>query len=262
MGKSTGDAGPTPEFLKLAADPVRWQLLCELGRSDRQVRELVSMLGQPQNLVSYHLSRLRAAGLVSMRRSSADRRDAYYRAELTACRERLDEVGAALHPRLAPAADDGASGARVRRQRRSRVLFLCTGNSARSQMAEALVEHLAAGRIEACSAGSHPKALHPNAVRAMAECGIDIRGRKTRHLSEFARRRFDLVVSLCDRVREVCPEFPGAPETVHWSIADPSAAGATDEESYPAFERTATEIEWRVRFLLARLDNPAQEQPG
>jgi ArsR family transcriptional regulator, arsenate/arsenite/antimonite-responsive transcriptional repressor / arsenate reductase (thioredoxin) len=252
----------SPAFLGLVADPVRWRLLCELGRSDRQVRELVGLVGQPQSLVSYHLGRLRAAGLVSMRRSSADRRDAYYRVELPVCGERLGEVGAALHPGLglvgAGPAHTGSTA--VRSRRRCRVLFLCTGNSARSQMAEAFIEHLASGRVEAHSAGSHPKELHPNAVRAMAARGIDISGRRTKHLSEFARRRFDHVVSLCDRVREVCPQFPGDPETVHWSIADPSAAGTTDDDSYPAFERAAIEIEWRAQFLLARIENPAREK--
>jgi protein-tyrosine-phosphatase len=250
---------PTPEFLRVAAHPLRWQLLCNLACSDRQVRELVAMVDQPQNLVSYHLGQLREAGLVSTRRSSADQRDAYYRAELTVCGDRLDGVGAALHPML------GQSGSRrlpdrvKTSRRRPRVLFLCTGNSARSQMAEAFMAHLAEGRVDVESAGSHPKDLHPNAVRAMATWGIDISDRRTKHLRTFVRRRFDQVVSLCDRVREVCPEFPGSPETVHWSIADPGTAGTTDQESYSAFERTATEIEWRVRFLLARLETPREK---
>ena len=89
------------------------------------------------------------------------------------------------------------------------MLFLCTGNSARSQMAEALCEQLSGGAVRAASAGSHPKPLHPNAVRVMRERGIDIAGRRSKHLDEFAGRRFDYVISLCDRVREVCPEFPG-----------------------------------------------------
>jgi len=250
MTQSSTQTGSPPEFLRLVADPLRWRLLTELGRSDRQVRELVGMVGQPQNLVSYHLGRLRDAGLVSMRRSSADRRDAYYRLELAVCGRRLQEVGTALHPRLGLDVEGSAPKGAPRRRRR--ILFLCTGNGARSQMAEAFAEHLAPDGVEAESAGSHPKTLHPNAVRAMAAHGIDISGRKTKHLKAFTRRRFDRVVTLCDKVREVCPEFPGSPEAVHWSIEDPSAAGTTDEESYPAFERTASEIEWRVRFLLTR----------
>ncbi|HEX7035884.1 MAG TPA: ArsR family transcriptional regulator [Pseudomonadales bacterium] len=259
---SPSQAESTPEFLRLVAHPLRWQLLRELARSDRQVRELAGASGQPQNLISYHLGRLRDAGLVQMRRSAADRRDAYYRVDLTACGERLQQVGAALHPRLGRAPGPVETRGRSTRQRRWRVLFLCTGNSARSQMAEAFMEHLSEGRVEAYSAGSRPKALHPNAVRAMAEWGIDIRGRRTKHLGEFVRRRFDHVVSLCDRVREVCPEFPGHPETIHWSIPDPSAAGVTDEESYPAFVRTAREIASRVEFLLARIESETKEKTG
>ncbi len=88
------------------------------------------------------------------------------------------------------------------------VLFLCTGNSARSQMAEALLEHRCEHAIAGRSAGSHPKALHPNVVRVMAERGIDISGRPSKHLDRFARTRFDRVITLCDKVREICPEFP------------------------------------------------------
>ena len=84
----------------------------------------------------------------------------------------------------------------------------------------------------------------------MRERGIDISSKRSKPLSRFARRRFDYVVTLCDRVREVCPEFPGGPERIHWSIADPALEGDTDEESYPAFQRTAADIENRVRFML------------
>jgi protein-tyrosine-phosphatase len=138
-------------------------------------------------------------------------------------------------------------------QERSRVLFLCTGNSARSQIAKALVEHRSAGTVEARSAGSHPKPLHPNAVRVMAERGIDISDCATKSLTRFARSRFDRVITLCDKVREICPEFPGAPIAAHWSIADPAAAGDSDEATYPAFQHVADEIESRVALLLADL---------
>ena len=113
------------------------------------------------------------------------------------------------------------------------MLFLCTGNSARSQIAEALCERLSGGAVSAASAGSHPKPLHPNAVRVMRERGIDLAGRRSKHLSEFAARRFDYVISLCDRVREVCPEFPGGPELIHWSIPDPAREPGSDEETLP-----------------------------
>jgi protein-tyrosine-phosphatase/DNA-binding transcriptional ArsR family regulator len=236
-----------PEVLALAGHELRWRLLGELARSDRQVRELTGLVGQPQSLVSYHLGRLRAGGLVAMRRSSADRRESYYRIDLVRCGELLADAAAALHPGLRPAPPAGAT----RVSPAARVLFLCTGNSARSQIAEALLRHHGGEAVEAFSAGSHPKRLHPSAVRVMRErFGIDIAGQRVKHLEEFTGRRFDHVISLCDRLREVCPEFPGPPELIHWSIPDPAAEGSGE---YPAFERTAAELDTRVRFLLHHL---------
>jgi ArsR family transcriptional regulator, arsenate/arsenite/antimonite-responsive transcriptional repressor / arsenate reductase (thioredoxin) len=235
-----------PGILGLLGDPLRWQLVGELGRSDRRVGELVQLVGKPQNLVSYHLAELRHAGIVSARRSSADGRDVYYRADLFRCRDLLGEAGRSLHPGLSLAPTP--PGDVEPRRARPRLLFLCTGNSARSQIAEALVEHRSAGIVEARSGGSHPKPLHPNAVRVMAERGFDISGRTTKSLT-----RFDRVITLCDKVREICPEFPGAPIAAHWSIADPAAAGDSDKATYPAFQHVADEIESRVALLLADL---------
>jgi protein-tyrosine-phosphatase/DNA-binding transcriptional ArsR family regulator len=245
------DAVP-PEFLRLAGHPVRWLLLSELARSDRQVRELKALLGQPQSLVSYHLARLRAGGLVAMRRSSADRRDVYYSIDLARCGELLTAAGTALHPglRLIP-----PPSGRIRAP--ARVLFLCTGNSARSQMAQAILEQMAGGVVTAASAGSHPKPLHPNAVRVMDEDGVDISGRQSRHLNVFAGQRFDYVISLCDRLREICPEFPGAAEVIHWSIPDPGAEVGSDADTYPVFRAVAADLRTRIGFLLARIGTDA-----
>jgi protein-tyrosine-phosphatase len=251
MPSATAEPSPLT-FLQLVADPQRWQLLVHLGRSDWRVGELAALTGKAQSLVSYHLGELRSAGLVSARRSSADRRDAYYRLDLARCGDLFGAATSALHPALGPAAP--ASAPRHGASRRApRVLFLCTGNSARSQIAEALLEHRSGGAIEARSAGSHPKLLHPNAVRVMAERGIDIAGRPTKHLRRFARTRFDRVITLCDKVKEICPEFPGSPPTAHWSMADPAAGGEGDEASYPTFARTADDIEGRVAALIAQL---------
>ncbi len=250
-----GDAntGDPPLFVRLTSHPVRWRLLRELVQSDRTVRELTVLVGEPQSLVSYHLRLLRDGGLVSARRSSADGRDSYYAIDLTACRDALLGAGTALHPamHLAVVAPDSprAQGSR----RRARVLFLCTGNSARSQIAEALVEQISAGAVHAASAGSSPKPLHPNAVRVLRSYGLDISQRRTKHLDEFRTQRFDAVITLCDRVREVCPAFPARPELVHWSVPDPALEGATASASYPAFERTAAELETRIRFRLPLL---------
>ena len=239
---TAADVSP-PDFLRLAGDPVRWRLLSELSGGDLRVGELTARVGQPQNAVSYHLRRLRAAGLVSMRRSSADGRDSYYRIELTRCADLLAATGAALHPGLATVTPDPGAGRR--RRSRVRVLFLCTGNSSRSQMAEALLEQAAGGRVTVASAGSHPKPVHPDAVRAMREHGIDLTGRRSKHLDEFTGRRVDYVITLCDKVREVCPEFPGGPRAIHWSIPDPAAGGG-----YRVFRQVAADLRTRIGFLV------------
>ena len=253
MIATTGDGELSPpRFLRLAGHPLRWRLLSELARSDRRVGELCALAGRRQSLVSYHLRQLRDGGLVSTRRSAADGRDTYYVLDLAGCGEQLSSAGVSLHPGLAPARKRGATAARV--------LFLCTGNSARSQIAEALAERLSGGAVRAASAGSHPKPLHPNAVRVMRERGIDLAGRRSKHLDEFADERFDYVISLCDRVREVCPEFPGGPALIHWSIADPAREPGSDEETLPAFERTATELCTRVGFLIAAIEQTTTDQ--
>ncbi|HSL35749.1 MAG TPA: MarR family transcriptional regulator [Arthrobacter sp.] len=249
-------------FLRLAGHPVRWQLLAELARSDRQVRELTAMVGQRQSLTSYHLAQLRTGGLVTMRRSSADGRDTYCSLNMSAFREQLAEAGGALHPglRLVPAelspsaGGSGEPNSQSPRQSPVRVLFLCTGNSARSQMAEAMLAHLGGSRVETASAGSRPKDLHPDAVRVMRERGMDISGARPKHLSEFAEQRFDYVISLCDRVREVCPEFPGPPAMVHWSIPDPAAEKAATQDDESAFVRTADDLNTRIQFLLYAIE--------
>jgi protein-tyrosine-phosphatase/DNA-binding transcriptional ArsR family regulator len=232
-----------PPFLSAAGHPLRWQLLSELARGDRQVHELTALVGQPQNLVSYHLGKLRRALLVTARRSSADGRDTYYSLDLDRCSSLLAGTGGALHPalRLRPPALAAPPAARV--------LFLCTGNSSRSQMAEALLRHRTGGTVAAFSAGSNPKPIHPYAVAAMADRDIDLTGARSKHLDEFAGRSFDSVITLCDRVREVCPSFPGHPEPVHWSIPDPAA----DPAGRPAFDRVADQLAVRIRFLLHTL---------
>jgi protein-tyrosine-phosphatase len=244
-------------FLRLVGHPLRWRLLTELARSDRMVNELIRLTGESQSLVSYHLGQLRAHHLVRARSSAADHRDSYYSADLGRLEELFSEAGTELHPALRLLPPRLPLSFRTR----PRVLFLCTGNSARSQIAEAFLEDLTDRQVETFSAGSHPKTLHPHAVRVMAARGIDISGRRAKHLNEFAGRRFDVVVTLCDRVREVCPEYAGAPEMLHWSVPDPARDGDADEKTYAAFERTAAEVQQRVRFLVHRLSriSPARE---
>jgi arsenate reductase len=107
---------------------------------------------------------------------------------------------------------------------KQRVLFLCTGNSARSQMAEGLLRHLAGDRFEVFSAGTRPAGLNPNAVKVMSEIGIDIAGSRSKSVDEFAGQQFDYVFTVCDNAKESCPIFPGAGKRLHHSFEDPAAA--------------------------------------
>jgi protein-tyrosine-phosphatase/DNA-binding transcriptional ArsR family regulator len=229
-----------PTFVRLVAHPLRWALLTELADSDYRVRELVARVGEPQNLVSYHLRLLRDGGLVTATRSSFDGRDSYYHLDLDSCTGALAETAAALHPVLRwDAPVDGW------RSRRSAVLFVCTGNSARSPIAEALLRHHTAGRVTVTSAGTQPRPqLHPNAVRVLRDqFGIDVSGRQPQHLDTLAGCRFDYVITLCDKARENCPEFARHPRRIHWSIPEPG-------DTYAAFHHAAADIDTRIRHLL------------
>src|SRR4051812_37884679 len=257
MGTELSPAASPPPFLPLIAHPLRWGLLRELSFSDRRVRELCVSSGERQSLVSYHLGRLRQVGLVSTRRSTADGRDTYYALDLERCRELLADAGRALHPGLVT--EVAARPARSRRPKAARVLFLCTGNSARSQIAETLAERLSGGAVRAASAGSYPKPLHPNALRVMRRRGLATGRLRSKHLSEFADERFDYVITLCDRVREVCPEFPGGARQIHWSIPDPSSEPGSDDDTLPAFERVADELEVRIGYLIKSMPGPTTD---
>jgi ArsR family transcriptional regulator, arsenate/arsenite/antimonite-responsive transcriptional repressor / arsenate reductase (thioredoxin) len=244
---SAGAGFDPPEFLRLAGHPLRWRLLGELARSDRQVTELTELVGKPQNLVSYHVGLLRKGGLVHGRRSSFDGRDTYYAVDLSRCASLLADAGGALHPALMLASPPQPEEVDVS------VLFLCTGNSARSQMAEGLLRRRGGDRVLVRSAGSHPKPVHSNAVKVMSEYGVDLTAARSKHLDEFSTDRFDYVITLCDKVREVCPALPGDPAAVHWSTVDP--AGQSD--GVAAFRRTAAELAGRVGFLQYQLGGRA-----
>lgn len=134
---------------------------------------------------------------------------------------------------------------------RQRILILCTGNSARSQMAEGWLRSLAAERFEVSSAGSEPSSVHPLAIAAMSERGIDISGQRSKHLDEFSRQEFDYVLTVCDRAAAACPTFRGPARRRHWSLRDPTAVTGSDGQPAAAFAAVRDEIEARLRAWLA-----------
>ena len=131
-----------------------------------------------------------------------------------------------------------------------RVLFLCTHNSARSQMAEGLLRAWGGERYEAHSAGVEATEVRPLAIRAMAELGIDITGHSSKRLDEYIGTPFDYAITVCDDAREACPYFPGARIQLHWSFDDPSAASGSEEERLAVFRRVRDEIGGRIRTEL------------
>lgn len=243
-----------PSFLKLLAHDLRWQLLTALAYSDRRVQELVHLLGRPQNLVSYHLGRLRQQDLVSERRSAADGRDVYYSLNLERMRQLYLASGEALHPALNGATEPLGAVAEAPESEPVRVLFLCTHNSARSQMAEGILRAADGDRVEVFSAGNEPSQVHPLAIQAMAALNIDISQQRSKHMEEFAGQHFDYIITVCDRVRESCPIFPGDPEQIHWSFPDPAAVEGSTNERRDAFARTARELSTRIHYLLMAID--------
>lgn len=134
---------------------------------------------------------------------------------------------------------------------RQRVLFLCTHNSARSQMAEGMLRAWAGDRFEAFSAGTEAARVRPLAIAAMDELGIDLRGHASKTLERYLDEPFDLVVTVCDQAREACPVFPGARRTDHWSLEDPSTASGSEDERLAVFRRVRDEIAVRIRELIS-----------
>ena len=133
---------------------------------------------------------------------------------------------------------------------RSRVLFLCTHNSARSQMAEGLLRHLAGDRFEAYSAGTEATHVRPLAVRAMDEIGIDISGQESKTLNRYLGEPFDYVITVCDEANEACPFFPGAKNRLHWSFEDPAQATGSEEERLGVFRTARDKIRERIEQEL------------
>ena len=133
---------------------------------------------------------------------------------------------------------------------KARILFVCTHNSARSQMAEGLLRHLAGDRFEAHSAGTEATLVRPLAIRAMGEIGVDISGQESKTLERYLGEPFDFVITVCDEANEACPFFPGATNRLHWSFEDPSRAEGTEEERLAIFRRVRDEIREHIEQEL------------
>ena len=145
---------------------------------------------------------------------------------------------------------------------RRRVLFLCTHNSARSQMAEGLLRHCGGDRFAAFSAGTEATHVRPLAIRAMAELGVDIAGHESKTLERYLREPFDEVITVCDAANESCPVFPGAAKRRHWSFDDPSKATGTAEEQLAVYRRVRDEIWSRIEDELLAARREPGRHPG
>lgn len=137
---------------------------------------------------------------------------------------------------------------------RKRILFLCTHNKARSQIAEGICRHLGGDKFDVESAGSEPSVIHPLAVKSLTTMGIDASKQRSKHMAELANQSFDYVITVCDRVREICPVFPGTPTYLHWSLRDPTAVTGSPAMQEEAFNHIARQIEARIRHLLTQLE--------
>ena len=231
-----------PESLKLLADETRWRILMLLRRGDYQVSELITLLQLPQNLVSYHLSLLRQSGLVQVHRSDADGRAFYYGLDLAILRAAYTELGGLLQLPV-----DQPSTALTPRT----VVFLCTANSARSQIAEAWLRYLSAGRLMVRSAGTNPRPIHPLTHQVMAEVGIDTGYQTAKGLDALQAVQPDLIVTVCDIAREVCARWGNEVPQIHWSIPDPLTAPPTDQVA--AFRTVRDTLRLRAAGLLPLL---------
>lgn len=138
-----------------------------------------------------------------------------------------------------------------------RVLVLCTGNSARSQMAEGLLRHNGGGRFEVHSAGVKPSAVRREAIQVMAEIGIDISAQRSKSVAEFAGKQFDYVITVCDNARDSCPIFPGSAVKIHWGLEDPAVPAASDHAQSEAFRRARNDLRARTAAFVQTL-NPGK----
>jgi len=230
-----------PVLFDLLSHRLRWAIVQQLTSGDVRVNEIVSHLGEPMNVVSYHLKKMRDSGLIVGRRSEADARDVYYQLDLARMRALYAEASALLHPSF-------SDEPQPQLQNKLRVLFVCSFNSARSQIAEAWLRELGEGKVEVASAGINPGTVHPEAVRAMKAHGVDISSQRAKSVEKFAHQPFDLVITVCDIAREEVPTFEQVKRFLHWGMPNPLKAPPPDQAE--VYDRTAAALRSRVVNLL------------
>lgn len=245
-------------FFRLLADPANHAILARLARSDERPTKLSDITQLTPETVATALANLEAAGLVTSRQSDVGDGERYYHLDLGKLQQRYAMAGRAIHPALVPS--DAEIAEESAPQTKPRILFLCTHNSARSQMAEGLMRALSHGSIEVFSAGSEPGQIHPLAIETMASMRVDIRGQRSKHYREFLGQHFDYVITVCDRAREACPVFPGLQESFHWSIPDPAAV-EDESERHRAFHQAATQLANRIRYLQILIERDRRATP-
>jgi ArsR family transcriptional regulator, arsenate/arsenite/antimonite-responsive transcriptional repressor / arsenate reductase (thioredoxin) len=240
----------TISALRNFSEPNRLAIISLLSTGPMLVGDICNASGLPLTLVSQHLRVLRESGMVRAERDGKDARAVWYSLNP----QRIKEIQKALSmvfdmtkivDRRIPEAKQGLNF----KGEKFSVLFLCSGNSARSQMSEALLQHYGKGLIEGRSAGTHPRKVHPLTVKVLEEIGLDTTGLKTKHYSVFSRESFRYVITVCDRANEECPDFKGDYQRIHWSIADPVKDG-NEDELVNVFKQTRQELAERIELFV------------
>jgi protein-tyrosine-phosphatase len=255
---SRSPADDAANLSALLADPVRRQLLSTLMLNDVVLDDLVDAVRLPPETVATLLEPLVSAGVITQRGSDAQSGERYYHLDLDLL-DTLYQAGGTAPPAFAAALEEGEISAPTQQGAHSRILFLCTRNSARSQLAEGITRLLSKGQVDAFSAGNQPGFVHPMAIEVLTGLHVDISGQHSKHLDQFLGQDFDYVITVCDNARETCPVFAGAKRTIHWSIPDPAIVEDSDARRR-AFSKVSAELQTRIRYLLILLERERREQ--
>lgn len=238
---------PLP-FLKLISHDLRWQIVQTLAMTDLRVGEIVDRIGQPTNLVSYHLRQLREGNIVSARRSTVDKRDVYYSLNFHNFDWQWGNVREVIAP--PPPPQEHMNHTHLP-DRAVRVLFVCANNSARSQMAEALLNNRADRRhVVAYSAGIDPTRVKPEAIYAMQQLGLDISQSTAKSVDEFVNTTIDYVITICDEAREYLSGFNKQTCLLHWGQASPSNITNPEARRY-GYVQAALALQDRINYFLS-----------